>query len=224
MIKLPFSQLTLALCVAAALLWWGVRPGSALTNDVITITGADGTRNILPVSSATLQTFLSNVIARPAVQFGEGMRYIALTNAPAPLQTLLTGVPARVQIQNAESNRILAALTYPDALVDDSQPPQVSAITPVPTGNGSVATITWTTNEFTDSMVRYGTQAGNLSQTVSNPLYAKNHAITLSGLTPGATYYFKVVSTDRSGNSIESAESSFDAVATQYIYLPMIVR
>lgn len=222
--KSPFLQLALVFCVAAALLWWGVRPSSALTNDVITVVGADGARDVLPAASATLQAFLSNVATRPIVQFGEGARFITLADAPAVLQTLLTSIPAHIQIQFAQSNRTLVSLTYPEALIDDNQPPQFSAITPASTGDGSTATITWTTNEFADSVVLYGAQSGNLNQMVSSSLYVKNHTVTLTGLPPGATYFFKVRGTDRSGNSNESAEGSFEAASTRNIYLPMIVQ
>jgi len=60
------------------------------------------------------------------------------------------------------------------------------------------------------------------SQTVSDPLYAKQHEITLTGLTMGTTYYYKVCSTDRSGNTATSSEHSLTAQIP--VYLPLVMR
>ena len=190
----------------------------------ITIAGADGTRTDLPASSAELMNEISAITPHFQIQFGESLRATFLTNTPTSLQTLLSGVGDHIQIQFAQSNRIVTSLVYPDAIIDDSTAPQVTAIAATPTGDGSTALITWTTNEFANSTVLYGTQSGNLNQTVSEALYNKNHSVTLTGLVPDTTYYFKVQSEDLEGNLTESTQSSFVAEATRYIYLPVITR
>ncbi|QLQ04673.1 MAG: fibronectin type III domain-containing protein [Anaerolineae bacterium] len=57
---------------------------------------------------------------------------------------------------------------------------------------GGGVKITWTTDEFATSEVRYGTAPGAYTHTVSDPLFEKNHSLTLTGLTAGRTYYFIV--------------------------------
>ena len=83
--------------------------------------------------------------------------------------------------------------------------------------------ITWATDEFATSTVLYGTQPGVYSQTVSDPLYTKQHSITLTGLPPGTMpYYYVVRSTDRSGNTATSSEYTFNT--QPFVYLPLIMR
>jgi hypothetical protein len=74
-------------------------------------------------------------------------------------------------------------------------------------GNSGVATITWDTNKLSTSQVIYGVSPGlynldlnilpNLGYpygSVEDPLKVTNHSVLLTGLTPGATYVYRVVS------------------------------
>lgn len=186
----------------------------------IVVTGADATRDVAPAQNGTLNTHLSAVGARPQVQFGEGLRYTALpASLPSALQTLASGVSARVQMQFTESNRALT-LGYPSAIITDTAPPQITQVGVVPAGANAV--VQWTTNEFANSTVYLGASSGNYTLTVNDPLFAKTHALAVSGLTPGNTYFYKVRSVDRNGNLAESGEASF--VATRSLYLPLVLR
>ena len=71
------------------------------------------------------------------------------------------------------------------------------------------ATITWDTDEPSDSLVKYGTECGNCTLQKSNPANVTSHSATLTGLLPNTTYYFAANSTDQSGNSNQSAEYNF---------------
>ncbi len=73
----------------------------------------------------------------------------------------------------------------------------------------SPATITWTTDENSTSLVKYGTQNGSYTSSISDPSYNTSHSITLFNLTPGTRYYYVVNSTDISGNSNQSTEDLF---------------
>lgn len=59
--------------------------------------------------------------------------------------------------------------------------------------------ISWKTDEPSDSVVYYGTDA-TLSLSVTNQKLTAFHEIALDGLTAGLTYYFKVSSADEAGN------------------------
>lgn len=222
--------------------------------DVITVTGADATRDVSPAQSNTLNTHLSTVGARPQVQFGEGLRYNALAPVSGTLQTLVNSVGARpavqfgeglryltlpaslpsalqavagavgahVHLQFAESNRALT-LGYPSAIITDTAPPQITQVGATP-GGAQTTLIQWTTDEFATSTVLLGSASGNYTQTVEIWLFAKTHAVAVSGLTEGNTYFYKVRSIDRDGNLAESGEASFVAVSIQYLYLPSIRR
>src|SRR5947199_21331 len=58
------------------------------------------------------------------------------------------------------------------------------------------AVIAWTTNTGGSTLVHYGTDRNNLSQTGHAPYAdnektkAQNHRVRLTGLKPGTTYYF----------------------------------
>jgi len=97
----------------------------------------------------------------------------------------------------------------------DTTPPVITDVANgTPTANS--VTITWTTDEASDSLVKYGTVSGTYTDDISDAARITAHSIGLSGLTPETTYYFVVNSTDASDNSAESAEHSFTTAA----YIP----
>jgi hypothetical protein len=72
--------------------------------------------------------------------------------------------------------------------------------------------ITWTTDEASDSFVKYTTESldtASTSETVSNSATTTNHSITLSGLSASTTYYYIIKSKDTSNNQATTTESSF---------------
>ncbi len=70
--------------------------------------------------------------------------------------------------------------------------------------------ITWNTDVLSDSAVMYGTDSSTLSNTVSvstmldNSSSVGNHQVSLMGLAPNTTYYFKVLSTNVDGVVVSS--------------------
>lgn len=77
----------------------------------------------------------------------------------------------------------------------------------------STATITWDTNENSDSIVEYGLTIGYGSGTVSNASYVINHSLGLSQLTPATTYHFRVFSRDGAGNQAVSGDYTFTTLS-----------
>ena len=86
----------------------------------------------------------------------------------------------------------------------DTTPPMITQVIASPATNGTSATITWTTDEPSDSRVNYGTSSGSLNLNQSNAALVTSHSITLSGLSPNTTYFFQVRSADASGNAATS--------------------
>jgi hypothetical protein len=68
------------------------------------------------------------------------------------------------------------------------------------------AVIIWTTDEAATSQVAYGLTASDDSATAPDANPVTSHTVTLSGLTPGTTYNFKVKSKDASGNESVSPD------------------
>ena len=85
----------------------------------------------------------------------------------------------------------------------DSIPPVISNIVSTVNGDGTV-TITWTTDEAADSRVDFGTASGTLNLNSADAALVTSHTITLTGLTPNTTYYFRVTSADASANPASS--------------------
>jgi len=77
----------------------------------------------------------------------------------------------------------------------------------------SGATITWTTNEASDSQVEYGLTASYGSSTSLNTSLGTSHSMALSGLTASTTYHYRVKSRDAAGNLGTSGDYSFTTSA-----------
>jgi len=91
------------------------------------------------------------------------------------------------------------AMTFVWSFTIDLTAPTISAVTTSGITSSS-ATITWTTNEASDSVVNYETSTA-LGTTMPDATLVTSHSIKLSGLSPGTTYYFEVQSTDEAGNT-----------------------
>ena len=101
----------------------------------------------------------------------------------------------------------------------DTTPPKISKVahdTTDPTETSAI--ITWVTDEPASSQVVYGTVASYGSVSPSTPQHdpssgtsegVTNHSVTLSGLTKGTTYHYKVKSKDAAGNLAESSDRTF---------------
>ena len=92
--------------------------------------------------------------------------------------------------------------------IPDTTPPIITNISIVSVTKNS-ATITWETDELSDSLVKYGTEPGNYTETAYNAADVIYHSIDLVGLVSNTTYYYVVNSTDPIGNSAQSVESNF---------------
>ena len=88
----------------------------------------------------------------------------------------------------------------------DTTPPVISRIEAKATGLDSVS-ITWTTDEPADSYVEYWAY-GVPQNRVGTSVLSTYHAVTLSNLRSGVTYYYTVTSTDAAGNRARSSEMS----------------
>ena len=198
------------------------------SQDLIDSTASIGSRIVLQYANqlrhigleqvpGALQTWLDQVSARIVVEFANTIRHDDLGTMPGPLGTLMGLMPDRIVFQYANNNSE-KQLAYPTVLINDTTSPQISEVT----ASGSSGIITWVTDEFATSDVLYGIQPGVYTGTESDPLYVKQHEITLPGLVSGITYYYKTRSTDRSGNTTTSSEYS---LTTQvFVYLPLVLR
>jgi hypothetical protein len=99
----------------------------------------------------------------------------------------------------------------------DTTPPAISNVQALPSGTSAV--ISWTTGEASDSRVEYGTGANALTSAATSAAVVTSHTVTLGGLTPGATYFYRVRSQDGAGNASQSPDA---AEAPLWVALPVV--
>src|SRR5206468_351617 len=71
------------------------------------------------------------------------------------------------------------------------------------------ATITWSTNEASDSQVEYGPTASYGSSTPLNTGLVTSHSALLAGLSPATLCHYRVKSRDAAGNLATSGDFTF---------------
>lgn len=106
------------------------------------------------------------------------------------LTDLIPGAPYLLQIESTDiyQQRIAPEYEVHMPLVD-------TAATSIVIGSGQTTiTVSWTTIDPANGIVSYGTTLA-FGQSVSASEVAINHSITLTGLTPGTTYYLRVSGT-----------------------------
>jgi hypothetical protein len=152
--------------------------GSTMGFSVVVGSGANGLEGMIP-STAGTKTLLGVTRSGAAVPFRvetiKGMTY-AIFPAAAGAYLADYGV--------------------------DTTAPVISALAAAP--SASSATITWTTNEASDSRVDYGTTPTTLTLSASIPGLVSTHSVVLSGLSGGTPYFYRVRSADSTGNAATS--------------------
>lgn len=220
-------------------------------NDIIVI-GADARQDMDYSFSSNLSQLTEAVAPRIFLRWANAQRFESLFEPSASFVALIREVTPRIFLRWANTQRHVDAiepsssflsrvrevtpriflrwanasreelLFYPVNIIDDSAAPSLLEIVAVP--SGSSADIEWTTNEFADSEVRYGTVSGSYPNSVSDPLFVLEHSLRLTGLTNGVTYYYIVLSTDRSGNTAQSLERQFTFQSEIFTYLPLLAK
>jgi hypothetical protein len=89
----------------------------------------------------------------------------------------------------------------------DTTPPVVSALSSTPAATGAI--VSWTTNEASDSQVEYGSTASYGSSSTVDAAMTTTHNVTLSGLTAGSLYHYRVKSRDASSNLATGTDQTF---------------
>lgn len=101
------------------------------------------------------------------------------------------------------TNTTAVAVTF-----NDTQAPIISNV-----ASGAVtssgATITWATDEASDSQVEYGPTTAYGSSTTLNAALVTNHSATLSNLSSATLYHYRVKSKDAAGNPATSGDFTF---------------
>jgi outer membrane lipoprotein-sorting protein len=173
----------------------------------------------ITTTSATI-TWTTDELATSQVEYGLTTSYGSTTPLNSTLVTSHSiSLPAltsgttyhyRVKSKDASNNQAVSGdYTFTTASAGDTTPPLISGVS----ASGittSTATITWTTDELAISKVEYGLTTGYGSTAFPmSPAPVTNHSISLSGLTAGTTYHYRVISRDASANEAASGDHTF---------------
>ena len=90
--------------------------------------------------------------------------------------------------------------TYAASYAADTTAPVISSVNAGLGADGTSETITWSTDEASDSQVNYGTAPDTLNLNASGAGNATSHSVSLTGLAANTTYYYRVSSADAAGN------------------------
>jgi hypothetical protein len=137
--------------------------------------------------------------------------YAASTTTDSYVDTGLTQQTYAYCVKACDSTNNCSAVSDTISFTPDgkwTEAPELTA-SPSATFKTKSAKITWSTSRTSNSFVKYGTSSGDYGQEVGSSEQVAAHAISLTGLEPGTTYYYKVLWTDEDGNTGESDEVSF---------------
>ncbi|HEV8315895.1 MAG TPA: fibronectin type III domain-containing protein, partial [Vicinamibacterales bacterium] len=135
---------------------------------------------------------------------GRGLQAMLPARSGALMLTNLTrggvNVPFVVETVKGIEYAIFSAShgSYAATYAADTFPPVISAVTATP--NATTAVITWSTNEISTSGVVFATSP-SLGSCTTDTNSVTSHNVTVSGLAPTTTYYYRVCSTDPLGNA-----------------------
>src|SRR2546425_3204782 len=109
-------------------------------------------------------------------------------------------------------NRVLSETgilaLYSLTVANDTTPPLISKVV-ASTISSSAATITWTTNQASDTQVEYGLTTTYGKVTTLNIKGVTLHSQTLNGLDRNTWYHYRVKSRDAAGNLVVSGDFVF---------------
>lgn len=94
----------------------------------------------------------------------------------------------------------------------DTIPPVISNVLSSNITSSS-ATITWTTDETSNSVVEYGLTTA-YGSTQSDATMVASHSVNLAGLTASTLYHYRVKSSDAAGNTATSGDFTFTTTST----------
>ncbi|MFN7138985.1 MAG: LamG-like jellyroll fold domain-containing protein [Limisphaerales bacterium] len=185
-------------CVVQNNIWFGNSP---------TFSGCSRSYNAgqTTLGEATGQAITSSIFVNYT---GRDYRLASATAAGAPLASPhdrdMFG-----NTRGADGNWDRGAFEF--GTIKDTTPPVISNLrsTSVTSTN---AVIAWTTDEPATAIVDYGTTT-SYGLSVSRTSLAVSHNITLSQLSAGTTYNYRVRTTDAAGNTRTSANATFTTIA-----------
>lgn len=200
------------LAAAAAAGTWGISAAGVvitLTPPTDAAAGEIAANDIVIVTIGTNASGGANQITNPASAGAYAVRLAGNFGDTGGI-----GAPIQADDQVAVTATVLPPSSTPPIFPpgggppQDTTPPVISNVQGTPT-SPTTATVTWQTDEASNSSVSYGNDASYASGTVSNSQLVTSHSVDLTGLIPCSTHHFQVTSADAVGNSAASGDYTF---------------
>jgi hypothetical protein len=144
--------------------------------------------------------------------YGTTMAYGKSGSVMGSYQVMLSGLATdtmyfyKISVTDTGGHVVESTGSFKTKVESDTTPPMISNIQV--SVEATTATITWDTDESSDSQVQYGDTAGYGKVGIDASDVVK-HRIVLVGLDPNTTYHFRVLSADPNGNSSNSTDATF---------------
>lgn len=181
----------------------------------------DGTSPIISVvtssaapTTATI-TWTTDEVSTSVVEYGTSLSYgsassssVLVTNHSITLTSLTSETLYYFRVTSVDgSSNSTTSIGYTFTTTDNTAPNITSVASSTDT---SSATVVWTTDELTESSVRYGltTSYGTVA-TSSATSTTFSHSVSMSGLTDSTVYHYQIFALDESGNASTSADYTF---------------
>jgi hypothetical protein len=169
----------------------------------------------ITASSASI-IWTTNESSNSVVHYGVTAAYGLTATAPAfltshsvPLNDLTESTTYHFQVCSTDGANNTACSGDNTFTTLDLTPPVITNVV-VTSITETSATISWSTNEPSNSFVDFGIVAGPpYSTTQSDAASVTSHGIILNGLTPNTTYHFRVRSADAAGNESFTSDAIF---------------
>jgi len=157
-------------------------------------------------------------VTTDVVGAGSVTRSPDLAAYPQGSQVTLTAVPgagasfagwsgALTGGDNPATLTVDAAKTVTATFQPDTTPPVISGVGAASASTSAV--VTWTTDEPATSSVSFGPTSAYENGAIGSSTPTRNHSVTLTGLTPGASYHYRVASTNTAGLAASGADGTF---------------
>jgi hypothetical protein len=178
---------------------------------VVYLNGTEIFRNNLPTGTIT-----STTLALTALGGADETALVGTAVDPALLVAGNNVMAAEIHQANGSSSDISFNLRLAGPL-----PASLTRGPYLQRASASQITVRWRTSAATDSLVRYGTDSGNLDQTASSPTAVTDHTVTMAGLAAGTRYYYSIGNT--SGTFATGADYYFETNPVTGTAAPMRV-
>lgn len=152
--------------------------------------------------TSQLITWTTDVPSGSEVEYGLTSSYGYVASSPGNvtshsvlLTNLTKGTTYHFRVKSTDSDgRTSVSPDYTFVTTDSTAPPVISDVQ-VTGITATQATISWKTDQPSNSTVEYGLTA-SYGNTISDADMVTNHSITITGLSPSTTYNFRVKSTN----------------------------